>query len=256
MPQHFMFTGTGATKGATAPPPPEANVGYPPGCGDGAGAAPRLDRGLQHPGAALGPGDAEPGRVSDGAAHAKLLAVSSPLGSTPRSSSDRFAMSRIRSTGRGKVLLRKPRKTDIPALVRIERRAFAPRYYRHHRLTASDFADLMKQRHFVFLVAEDRGHVVGNVIGELPRDRMRRFARLDSIAVRPERQHRGLGRHLATRFLARAKNAGYRGAVLEVAVLNISARHLFERLGFHKNRTLPRYYGGRVDALRLVRRFK
>jgi len=41
-----------------------------------------LDRGLQHPGAALGTGDAEPGRVPGGG-YLKLLAVSSTLGGTP-----------------------------------------------------------------------------------------------------------------------------------------------------------------------------
>src|SRR5262252_9031091 len=54
-----------------------------PGCRVRPGAARSLDRGLQHPGAALGARDAEPGRVPSGG-HSKLLAVSSPLGSTPR----------------------------------------------------------------------------------------------------------------------------------------------------------------------------
>src|SRR5437660_7153522 len=43
-----------------------------------------LDRRLQHPGAALGARDAQPGRIPGGAAHAKLLAVSRKMGSTPR----------------------------------------------------------------------------------------------------------------------------------------------------------------------------
>ena len=46
------------------------------------GSARSLDRGLQHPGATLGARDAEPGRVP-GRGYSKLLAVSSPLGSTP-----------------------------------------------------------------------------------------------------------------------------------------------------------------------------
>jgi transposase InsO family protein len=50
------------------------------GRGVGAEAARRVDRGLQHPGAARGAGDAEPGGLPSGAAHAKLLAVSSKMG--------------------------------------------------------------------------------------------------------------------------------------------------------------------------------
>jgi transposase InsO family protein len=50
--------------------------------GERAGAAQRLDRGLQHPGAPLGAGDAEPGRAPGGSA-SKLLAVSRTLGSRP-----------------------------------------------------------------------------------------------------------------------------------------------------------------------------
>src|SRR5205823_4719936 len=52
------------------------------GRGDGAGAAQRLDRGLQHPRATLGAWDAEPGRIPGGS-DSKLLAVSRTLGSTP-----------------------------------------------------------------------------------------------------------------------------------------------------------------------------
>jgi hypothetical protein len=49
------------------------------------GAAGQLVHRLQHPGAALGARDAEPGRVSDWR-YSKLLAVSRRLGSTPCSS--------------------------------------------------------------------------------------------------------------------------------------------------------------------------
>ena len=52
--------------------------------GNGARSTGRLDRRQQHPGAALGAGDAEPGRLPGGAAHTKLLTVSRKMGSTPR----------------------------------------------------------------------------------------------------------------------------------------------------------------------------
>ena len=114
---------------------------------------------------------------------------------------------------------------------------------------------MLTKENMFFLVAEWRGIVVGNIIGDLPAHHSRRRARLDSIAVGPRWQARHIGRQLAVRFLAKARRLGYSGITLEVAVPNRTAQQLFRSLGFEKVRRLKRYYSGQIDAFQMVRRF-
>jgi [ribosomal protein S18]-alanine N-acetyltransferase len=151
-------------------------------------------------------------------------------------------------------VFRRPRSSDIPRLVEIERTAFAEGFYRPHRLGAGDFSALLARKETFFVIAANKNRVVGGLIGDLPRPSSRRHARLDSIAVDPRWQHHNVGRRLARRFIATARRAGYSAVVLEVAVPNLRAQRLFGDLGFVKARRLPKYYNGRVDAVRLVRR--
>ncbi len=114
--------------------------------------------------------------------------------------------------------LRRPRITDIPRLVEIERAAFAA--------------------------------------GDLSLSKAKRLARLDSIAVDPEWGARRIGSRLARRFLAHAHRLGYRGVTLEVAVPNRGAQRFFSGLGFRRPRRLAKYYNGRVDGLRMTYKFR
>lgn len=154
------------------------------------------------------------------------------------------------------VRLRRPRNADIPRLVEIERSSFAAWYYRDHRLSARDFADLIKRRKTFFRVAEYRQKVIGDLIGDMTASKSRRLARLDSIAVDPKWQGRSVGRRLAKSFVVKARRAGYYSVVLEVAAPNLAAQHLFTGLGFRKYRKLLKYYSGRVDGIRMTLRFR
>ena len=151
--------------------------------------------------------------------------------------------------------LRRPRVSDIPRLVEIERAAFAPAYYRQHRLSAADFEALMRRGRTYFLVAEARRRVLGDLVGDLPASKSKRLASLDSIAVDPRWGARHIGSRLARRFLAHARRLGYRGVALEVAVPNHAARRFFSALGFRRIRRLAKYYNGRVDGIRMTRMF-
>lgn len=152
--------------------------------------------------------------------------------------------------------LRRPRISDIPRLVEIERAAFAAGYYREHRLTAADFEMLLRRDKTFFLVAESRRLVVGDLVGDLPLSKAKRLARVDSIAVDPEWGACRIGSRLARRFLAHAHRLGYRGVTLEVAVPNRGAQRFFAGLGFRRLRRLAKYYSGRVDGLRMTYMFR
>jgi [ribosomal protein S18]-alanine N-acetyltransferase len=151
--------------------------------------------------------------------------------------------------------LRGPSDSDIRRLVEIEQGSFAAPYYRDHRLTARDFAELMRREKTFFLVAQCERDIVGDLIGELPASPSRRLARLDSIAVDPKWQNRGVGRRLVMSLVSKARCAGYAGVTLEVAAPNLGAQRLFASLGFKKQRRMAGYYGERIDGIRMTLRF-
>jgi ribosomal-protein-alanine N-acetyltransferase len=78
-------------------------------------------------------------------------------------------------------------------------------------------------------------------------------AELLTLAVDPARRRAGIGRVLALRFLAAARNAGAVEAFLEVAADNDAARALYTATGFAEIGRRPRYYarpdGSALDAI-------
>lgn len=74
------------------------------------------------------------------------------------------------------------------------------------------------------------------------------------IATHPQHQRRGLGRRLLTAVLTAAQEQGCDRVVLEVRRGNLSARRLYEQLGFQLDGVRRGYYGGSAadqDALLL-----
>jgi [ribosomal protein S18]-alanine N-acetyltransferase len=55
---------------------------------------------------------------------------------------------------------------------------------------------------------------------------------IQNIAVRQDRQHRGIGRSLLEALLVEADRRGARPVLLEVAVDNAKAQRLYDRYGF------------------------
>jgi ribosomal-protein-alanine N-acetyltransferase len=140
--------------------------------------------------------------------------------------------------------------SDCAELVRLEVESFRD-YYRAHRFTAEDFLRYLAKANTLAIVADTGGRLTGYALGPAPLTGHPRSARLDSIAVQPGTRARGLGSRLLARFLRDAKARGCRRVSLEVAVPNEAARRLFDRAGFRTLRTLPGYYGGTIDAVRL-----
>ena len=77
---------------------------------------------------------------------------------------------------------------------------------------------------------------------------------INNVAIRPSLRGRGIGTGLMRRVFEEAKRLGARRATLEVRASNLSARRLYERLGFYVSGTRPNYYTNPVeDALILWR---
>ena len=79
-------------------------------------------------------------------------------------------------------------------------------------------------------------------------------ADVQTIAVAPRSQGRGLGRELLDALVVEAERRGCSQLFLEVRVDNDRAISLYERTGFERQGRRAGYYGDGIDALILRRR--
>ncbi len=70
-----------------------------------------------------------------------------------------------------------------------------------------------------------------------------------NIVVDPRLQGTGIGRVLLSQLLLDAVDKGAASATLEVRADNAAALALYDRVGFEKSGTRPRYYGDGSDAV-------
>lgn len=97
-------------------------------------------------------------------------------------------------------------------------------------------------RHFVggetglALVAEEGGEVVGYVTATLrekpPLYANPRVLQIDTVAVAPRRQHRGVGRALLDGALAWGREQGAQSAEITTSFYNVPARATWRKFGF------------------------
>jgi ribosomal-protein-alanine N-acetyltransferase len=99
------------------------------------------------------------------------------------------------------------------------------------------------------LLACEREVPVGFAVMEFGDER----AHLVLLAVRPTHRRRGIARRLLEWMLESALTAGIASVHLELRSGNEAAQRFYRALGFAETVVLPRYYGGREAALRMVR---
>lgn len=75
------------------------------------------------------------------------------------------------------------------------------------------------------------------------------LADVQTIAVIPEYEGRGIGSHLLGTMIAEAIDRGATDLLLEVRADNPRAQNLYERFGFEAIHRRPRYYRDGVDAV-------
>jgi ribosomal-protein-alanine N-acetyltransferase len=78
-------------------------------------------------------------------------------------------------------------------------------------------------------------------------------AHLNLLAVRPDRQREGVGRHLVGWLEESALVAGVGTIRLELRATNRAARRFYEHLGFTEIARVAAYYAGVEDAVRMAR---
>jgi ribosomal protein S18 acetylase RimI-like enzyme len=115
------------------------------------------------------------------------------------------------------------------------------------RYTPPRMVRLLAERETSVVVACDTQGVQGFAALQLGDD----SAHLVLLAVRAEQQRRGIGARLVAWHVATARAAGLARVGLELRADNDGARSFYARLGFECVQSLPAYYDGRLEALRM-----
>lgn len=139
------------------------------------------------------------------------------------------------------VTLRSMDGMDIPAVHTLECKLFPvdawPLQMFHDELAQAE------TRHY--LVAEAGGEIVGYA-GLMC---IEPIADVQTIAVVPEWEGKGIGSALLTELIAESRRRRAADVLLEVRADNPRAQELYRRFGFEQIHIRPRYYRDGVDAL-------
>ena len=135
------------------------------------------------------------------------------------------------------------RRDDLPAVLEIERRAFAQPWSRgfFEKELSTPFAQLT--------VAVDHSSNRAVLVGYSCRWRVTDEVHLLNVAVHQACRGSGVGRTLVEAVIAEGRATRARTMFLEVRAGNIMARRLYRRLGFRDLGVRRGYYGPGQDAI-------
>jgi ribosomal-protein-alanine N-acetyltransferase len=148
------------------------------------------------------------------------------------------------------LLIRTYRESDIGDIAELEKKAFEVGPYSKYTLRR-----LFRVKSSFNLVAEIDGKIAGYVIA-LPLDR--NSADIESIAVDPDYQGKGIGGTLISRIEEEMKIRGHRLSVLEVRDRNYESIEFYRRHGYSEIEHIPLYYReefrGSRGAYRMIKK--
>jgi ribosomal-protein-alanine N-acetyltransferase len=139
------------------------------------------------------------------------------------------------------VTLRDMNAADIPAVHELERRLFPVDAW-PLQMFFDELAQTATRR---YLVAELDGEIVGYA-GLMC---IEPIADVQTIAVVPEQEGRGIGSALLTELIRESRRRRAEDMLLEVRADNPRAQELYRRFGFEQIHVRPRYYRDGVNAL-------
>jgi [ribosomal protein S18]-alanine N-acetyltransferase len=148
-----------------------------------------------------------------------------------------------RAADRSAVEVGSARLRELPAVARLQRRAFPPRL----AYTLSTLALLWALPWVRLLVARRDGTIVGCIIG----DRTLDGGRVINLAVDPDMRRQGIGTALM-RAAERALPGG--DMTLMVQAENNAAQALYRSLGYVAESKAAHYYGPSRAGLRMLKR--
>jgi ribosomal protein S18 acetylase RimI-like enzyme len=147
------------------------------------------------------------------------------------------------------VRLRRGRRSDLDALVALERAIFDSRLFAGHLISRTSFRRLLASPSAIFIVAETDAQIAGYLLVLYRANSL--AARIYSIGVAARFRRRGLARRLVAAAEKDAVRHGRKAMRLEVRADDRGTIALYDSSGYRRIGRAPGYYGGRVDALRL-----
>ena len=130
-------------------------------------------------------------------------------------------------------------RRDMPAVLEIEAGSF------EFAWTEEDFICCLRQRNCIGMVAEVAGEVVGYMIYELQKSRLR----ILNFAVAPGARRTGVGRGMVRRLIDKLSQQRRTEIILEVRETNLPAQMFFKSAGFKAFRVVrDRYDDTTEDA--------
>jgi [ribosomal protein S18]-alanine N-acetyltransferase len=147
------------------------------------------------------------------------------------------------------VTLRSARRSDLDALVALEREIFNSRLFAGHLISRASFRRLLAAPSTTLVVAEADAQIAGYLLVLYRANSL--AARIYSIGVAARFRRRGLARRLVAAAEKAAVRRGRKAIRLEVRADDRGTIALYALSGYRRIGRAPGYYGGRVDALRL-----
>ncbi|MGN0170374.1 MAG: ribosomal protein S18-alanine N-acetyltransferase [Lachnospiraceae bacterium] len=128
--------------------------------------------------------------------------------------------------------IRRMEPADLPRVVEIEKSIFSQPW------SEQGFLQALTMPGNEYVVAEQEGQIVGycGYYGTLDE------GEITNVAVKEEFRCRGIGGEMVGRLLQHAKTQGIDRMVLEVRLSNVSAIHVYEKLGFVKLGVRKNFY--------------
>lgn len=139
-------------------------------------------------------------------------------------------------------------KSDLPFALELECVCFASDISLKNR----QLEYLQQRASAIFIVAEQDGHVIGDGIALVRRQRQGLTGRIYSLAVHPQQRGKKFGQRLLHALMAGLVARGVKRIYLEVDHTNAAAVALYERNGFRTVNILSGYYGEGRDAMRML----
>jgi ribosomal-protein-alanine acetyltransferase len=144
----------------------------------------------------------------------------------------------VKAKIRQRIILRRPRITDVDQLMKIERQSF-----RAHRFSRQQFLYYIHEETSIFAVAESEGELIGYIAGTVHGEKGKCNARLYSMAVLAQWRRDGVGARLLTYFETETGRRKCGSIVLQVRPNNRPAQALYRKFGYSRTAVLRDYYG-------------
>ena len=121
---------------------------------------------------------------------------------------------------------------DIPEVIRIEKESF------EYPWSEDDFFHCLRQRNCIGMVAEHEGRVVGFMIYELPKTKIR----LLSMATATTFRRQGVGTMMLAKLKSKLSGQRRTRITIEVRETNLPAQLFFRATGFRATSILKNFY--------------